>query len=55
VRIGAHHHFWRDSTEEDAWIGDDLRELRRDFLPAEFAATVAPHGIDGVITVQARQ
>lgn len=55
MKIDAHHHFWRYSPDEYAWIDDDMRTIRRDFLPHDLATTLMPHGVDGVVTVQARQ
>ncbi len=54
-RIDAHHHLWNYSAEEYDWISDDMSVLRRDFLPADLASTIRAAGIDGVVTVQARQ
>lgn len=51
--IDAHHHFWRYTDEEFGWISSDA--LRRDFSPADLAATIADGGVDKVISVEARQ
>jgi L-fuconolactonase len=53
--IDAHHHFWRYSDEEYGWIPPDWSALRRDFLPADLARELADAGVDGVVSVQARQ
>jgi L-fuconolactonase len=53
--IDAHHHLWRYSAIEYDWIDDRMAALRRDFLPAEFIDEFASAGIDGAVTVQARQ
>jgi L-fuconolactonase len=53
--IDAHHHLWRYSASEYEWIDDSMTALRRDFLPAEFIDELAGAGIDGAVTVQARQ
>jgi L-fuconolactonase len=53
--IDAHHHLWHYSAAEYEWIDDRMTSLRRDFLPAEFIAELANAGIDGAVTVQARQ
>jgi L-fuconolactonase len=53
--IDAHHHLWRYSASEYEWIVDSMAALRRDFLPAEFIEELAITGIDGAVTVQARQ
>ncbi len=53
--IDAHHHFWRYTPEEYGWIDDSMAILRRDFLPVDLAAELAPVGVEGVVSVQARQ
>jgi L-fuconolactonase len=55
VKIDAHHHFWHYSPEEYGWIDDAMGAIRRDFLPADLAATLKPEHVDGVVSVQARQ
>ncbi len=53
--IDSHHHFWRYSDEEYGWIPPDWSALRRDFLPEDLQAEIAAAGVDGVVSVQARQ
>jgi L-fuconolactonase len=53
--IDSHHHLWQYSAIEYEWIDDRMAALRRDFLPAEFIDELASTGIDGAVTVQARQ
>jgi L-fuconolactonase len=53
--IDAHHHLWRYSPDEYGWIDDRMAALRRDFLPADLVVELANAGIDGAVTVQARQ
>ena len=53
--IDAHHHLWHYSPIEYEWIDDRMAALRRDFLPAEFIDELTNTGIDGAVTVQARQ
>lgn len=53
--IDSHHHFWKYSAAEYGWIGPRMEILRRDFLPADLKAKVSAAGVDGVISVQARQ
>jgi L-fuconolactonase len=53
--IDAHHHLWHFTPEEFDWLEGPLAPLRRDFLPAELASTLAAAGVDGCVTVQARQ
>ncbi|MDA8746182.1 amidohydrolase family protein [Rubripirellula amarantea] len=53
--IDAHHHFWVYDTAEFGWIDDNMRTIRRNFLPEDLEAEAAAAGIDGVVSVQARQ
>lgn len=55
VRIDAHHHLWRYTAEEFAWLEGELEPLRRDFLPDEFLAELHRAGVAGAVAVQARQ
>ena len=55
MKIDSHHHFWKYSVGEYPWIGDAMAPLRRDFLPEHLKAEIAAVGIDGVMSVQARQ
>jgi len=55
VKIDAHHHFWKYSAAQYEWIGDAMSVIRRDFLPSDLEKEIRAAGIDGVISVQARQ
>jgi L-fuconolactonase len=54
-RIDAHHHLWRYTKKEYAWIAADMGVLARDFLPADLRRELSVSGIHGSIAVQARQ
>lgn len=55
MRIDSHHHLWNYSPRHYGWISEQMSVLRRDFTPADLTATVEPHGVTGVVSVQARQ
>jgi len=55
MTIDAHHHFWRYNPEEYGWITDATPVLKRDYLPPDLQREISAVGIDGVISVQARQ
>ena len=55
MKIDAHHHFWKYSPEEYGWINDNMQVIRRDFVPADLRREISDVGIDGVVSVQARQ
>ncbi len=54
-RIDAHHHLWRYTAAEYGWIDSAMKPLQRDFTPADLLTAMESAGVDGVITVQARQ
>ena len=53
--IDTHHHFWNYDPVEFDWIDDDMAVIRKSFLPADLQATLADTGVEGVVSVQARQ
>lgn len=53
--IDAHHHFWMYSKKEYGWISDQMSALQRDFLPVHLAAVLKEAGVNGAVSVQARQ
>lgn len=55
MRIDSHHHFWKYNPKEYDWISNEMSVIRRDFLPSDLAAEIKQAGIDGVVSVQARQ
>lgn len=55
MNIDSHHHFWSYDAAEYGWIDDSMKRLRRDFLPADLEQEIQAAGIDGVVSVQARQ
>ncbi len=53
--IDAHVHFWNFDPVRDAWIGDDMEVLQRDFLPEDLERVAVRNGVEGVVAVQADQ
>ena len=53
--IDSHHHLWQYTSEQYAWISDEMSVLRRDFLEAELRQVARQSGVDGFVSVQARQ
>ena len=53
MRIDAHQHFWRFEPVRDAWITDEMRVIRRDFLPDDLRPELSRHRLDGCVAVQA--
>lgn len=54
-RIDAHQHFWKFDPVRDGWITDDMRAIRRDFLPQDLEPLLKAHGFDGCVVVQSDQ
>jgi L-fuconolactonase len=55
MTIDSHQHFWKYNPAEYAWLDEPKSVIRKDFLPENLLPLLAPAGVDGVITVQARQ
>lgn len=53
--IDSHHHFWNYDPAEYDWIDDSMKLIQTDFLPGKLEQTIRAAGVDGVISVQARQ
>lgn len=53
--IDSHHHFWNYTDADYGWIPPEWSVIRRDFLPEDLLKEISAVGVDGVISVQARQ
>jgi len=53
--IDSHHHFWHYDPAAYNWIDESMQVIRRDFLPEHLQTEIATVGVDGVVSVQARQ
>jgi L-fuconolactonase len=53
--IDSHQHFWKYQAAEYGWLDESMATIRRDFLPENLSESIKAAGIDGVISVQARQ
>ena len=53
--IDSHHHLWKYSADQYGWINEQMSVLRRDFLGGELRQVAAESGVDGFVSVQARQ
>jgi len=53
--IDSHHHLWKYSPDQYGWINDQMAVLRRDFLIPELQEIAGNSGVDGFVSVQARQ
>ncbi|HLW75536.1 MAG TPA: amidohydrolase family protein [Bryobacteraceae bacterium] len=55
MRIDSHQHFWAYDPARFAWLTEDMRALRRDFLPEHLRPELAAAGIDATVAVQVDQ
>lgn len=53
--IDSHHHFWHYDAIRHSWITDDMRAIRRDFLPQHLHPILREHDFDGSVVVQVDQ
>src|SRR5579875_1156215 len=55
LKIDAHQHFWKYNPARDAWITDEMKLLRNNFLPNDLEPILKQNRIDGCVAVQANQ
>ena len=53
--IDTHQHFWSYDPKIHDWINEDMKVIRKDFLPADLAPILKENKVDGCIAVQADQ
>ena len=53
--IDSHQHFWIYEAEKHAWIDDDMKVIRKDFMPEDLKLVYQNNGIDGCVAVEADQ
>jgi len=55
MKIDSHQHFWLYDPEDYIWITEELAVLKKNFTPSELKPLLDEAGMDGCISVQARQ
>lgn len=55
MTIDSHQHFWIYEAEKHAWIDDDMKVIRKNFLPEDLKIVYQENNIDGCVAVQADQ
>lgn len=53
MKIDAHQHFWKFDPIRDAWIGEEMKAIQRDFMPEDLKTELDNNGLEGCIAVQA--
>jgi len=51
--IDAHHHFWNYDPVKDSWITDEMKDLQKDWLPADIENIFRVNQVEGSVVVQA--
>lgn len=54
-RIDAHQHFWNYDAETHGWITEEMKTLRRDFMPEDLKKRLDEENMAGCVAVQADQ
>jgi len=55
MRIDAHQHFWKYNASDYSWISDQMKILKKDFLPGDLLMELEGIQFEGSVAVQARQ
>jgi L-fuconolactonase len=53
--IDSHQHFWIYDPERHQWITEDMKTIRRDYLPVQLAEILKKNQVDGCVVVQEAQ
>lgn len=53
MRIDSHQHFWFYNPIRESWISDDMKAIRKDFLPTDLEPELTKYNMDGCVLVQA--
>ena len=53
MKIDSHQHFWKYDPQVYSWITEDMRVLKRDFMPEDLHPLLQQHNFDGCVVVQA--
>lgn len=55
MTIDSHQHFWKYEPVKHSWIDDEMKVIRKDFLPSDLKKVYQQNKIDGCVAVQADQ
>jgi len=55
MTIDSHVHFWKYDKVRDAWITNDMKILRQDYLPQHLIQSLRRNDVGGCVAVQASQ
>lgn len=54
-KIDAHQHFWKFDPTRDAWINEEMKVIRKDFLPMDLEKVLQKNYFDGCVAIQSDQ
>lgn len=55
MKIDSHQHFWKYHPIKDAWITDDMKVIKQDFMPSDLEPLLIKNQFEGCVAVQADQ
>lgn len=55
MTIDSHQHFWKYNPVTHQWISEEMKLIRKDFLPDQLAPILNQNNIDACVAVQADQ
>ena len=55
MRIDAHQHFWKFDPGKQEWITDEMKAIRKDFVPGDLQPLLKDCRLDGCVAVQVDQ
>lgn len=53
--IDAHQHFWQYNAQRHEWISEEMKDLRKDFLPADLLPITKENNVEGCVAIQVDQ
>jgi L-fuconolactonase len=53
--IDTHQHFWNYDATRHEWINEEMRAIRKNFLPEQLAPILKENKVDGCVSVQVDQ
>lgn len=55
MQVDSHQHFWKYDIQRHGWITDEMKVLKRDYLPIDLLPELNTNGMSGCVAVQADQ
>ena len=55
MHLDSHQHFWKYDVQRHGWITDEMKVLKRDYMPPDLQLELKANGMSGSVVVQADQ